>query len=284
MEHNFADSIKHEHLKLRGRYYVELFSFVTVFALLAILLIVLATFGGVNLFTPIALPIVWGSALFLYLLFLIIYFPLRFRYLQKKLILTFFIEGQKTGLKLIPNTLGTQNFDYETLLAEASIFKENATYRLGRYEFNKRLVHVLHHEEDGHTFAIIHIPLKKAPYYLQVNNNNFAPPLTYKDTAITKVAFVSPYKLNYYAMEGPTNVRIYLRREIESRFIDILKIKDGVYQYVATYDDEFLLIEDYPGNKPLRLGENYSGEYYLERLHNLFLLQKILTVMLDKGR
>lgn len=284
MEHTFAKNIKNEHIRLRSKYYVELYSALAIFTLLGVVLIILATFLKVDLFAKLYIPLIWGSILLLYLLFMVIYFPLRFNFYQKELLITFFKEAEITGLKLIPNTLGTQEFDYETLLKEASLGKEHAKYRIGRYELHKRLIHVLNHEEEGNTYAIIHIPMKKSPYYLQVNNSNFAPPSTYKAMNVTKIAFISPYKLNYYALEGPDNIKAYLRKELESRFIDILKVREGTYQYIVTNSDEFLLIDQYAESKPLKLAESYDDTYYIDRLHNLKLLQQLLNVMLDKGR
>lgn len=284
MEHAFAQSIKREHIELRNRYYVGLFTALTFFALLGMLFIFLYTFIPLPANLKSLVPLGGGVTMFLYLLFIVIYFPLRFNYLQKELYLSFFKFGKIAGLKLIPNTMGVQNFDYNSLLKEASLFVSATTFDIGRYEYEKRLIHVLFQKDSENPYAIIHIPSLECPYYLQVNNNNFAPPMTYKEEQIEKVAFVSPLKLNYYALKGPTNVKIYLRRELESRFIEILRLRPGAYQYIATYTDEFLLLDKYSERKPLRLGENYSDEYYIERLNNLLLIQKILNVMLDQRR
>ncbi len=284
MKQTFAETIKREHLELRNKYHVSLFTALTFFGLIGMLIISLYTFIPLSPFLQSLVLPIGGSILFLYLLFIFIFYPLRFNYLQKELYLTFFKAARSAGLKLIPNTMGVQNFDYDTLLKEASIFKSDSLYQIARYEYDKRLIHVLYYKEGENVFAIIHIPQKECPYYLQVNNNNFAPPIMYKGEQIEKVAFVSAHKLNYYALKGPTNVKIYLRRELESRLIDILKIRDGHYQYVATYTDEFLLIDKYYERAPLRLNENYSDEYYIERLNNLLLIQQILNVMLDQRR
>lgn len=284
MELEFAKTIKLEHDSLRRQYYRELALSVTALFLFLMLLIALGVFGGLTLFKPLFIPILWISAIIIYVISLIIIMPKRFKMLQKLLVLRFFEEAQALKLELIPNLRGGQNFDYNNLLSEAGITKKPRISILSRYEFNKRLIHVLYFAYTSEPYAIIHIPNKESPYYLQINNANFAPPYVYKDIKIEKVAFVSPYNLSYYATTGPTNIKVYLRKELESRYIEILKYRPGTYQYVATYTDEFLVINAFNGARPIRLGRVYDHAYYIERLQNLIMLQKLMTIMLEKGR
>lgn len=284
MDLAFAKVMKEEHDDIRAHYYSELGFALGLFFTLLVVLAFLATFGDVSLFSPTWLPFLWGGFIAIYTLILLIVMPARFRKFQKLLVARFFEEARQHNLELIPNPKGGQNYDYPQLLKEAAMFEQFRVTILSRYEYKKRLVHVLFGKETAIPFAIIHIPNKLTPYYLQVHNGNFAPPQSYKEMTIDKVAFVSPQKLNYYATTGPTNVKIYLRKELETRFVKILERRQGTYQLVATYTDYFLLLAHYDGSRPLKLGTEYPLEYYNERLKHLLLIQDLMNIMLEEGK
>lgn len=284
MDLAFAKAIKEEHDNLRAHYYSELGFALGLFFALLVLIAYLGTFGGLNLLAPFWVILIWGGVIVMFTVILILVMPYRFRMFQKLLVLRFFEEGRKHKLELIPNPQGGQNFDYPLLLKEAGMLDQFRISVFSRYEYKKRLVHVLFDKETSSPYAIIHIPNKLSPYYLQINNGNFAPPQTYKENPIDKVAFVSRYKLNYYATSGPTNVKIYLRKELESRFVAMLERHQGTYQLIATYTDNFLLLAQYDGSRPLKLGKIYPLDYYNDRLKHLLLIQDFMNIMLEEGK
>ncbi len=285
MEAKFIDGIRAYHMRLRRHYLVELFVTISVLLAVILTLIVVDLLTDVNLREPFYVPIMFGALLLVFLLFIIIYFPLRFKRLQKALNLQFFSDARVVKLMLIPNPLGGTKFDYYPLLNNAGLnVKTGGIKGVALYEFNKRLFNVIYMHDGEKESAIIHLPAIECPYYIQINNGNFAPPETYEDTSIVKIAYVSPYKLQYYASSSATNAKIYLRKENETRFVKFLKIHVATYQYVTTYTDEFLKVESLASPGRLRLGEKYDNEHYKRLLTSLQLLQALMLAMLERGK
>ncbi|HQB96368.1 MAG TPA: hypothetical protein PLV28_00450 [Bacilli bacterium] len=285
MEAKFVDGIRAYHMRLRRRYLVELFVTISVLLAFCIALIVLDLLSDFNMREPLFVPLLASATSISLLLFILIYFPIRFKRLQKALNLEFFQRAKTVKLELIPNPLGGTKFDYYTLFNEAGMnVKSGAIKGVAPYEFNKRLFHVVYVYDDEKYSAIIHLPSIDSPYYIQIHNGNFAPPEAYADNLILKISYVSPYKLQYYASSSATNAKIYLRKENETRFVKFIKIYQATYQYVTTFTDEYLKVEGLTSPGRLRLGEKYDNKHYHELLTRLRLLQALMSAMLERGK
>ncbi|MGI6734797.1 MAG: hypothetical protein ACOX3C_01225 [Bacilli bacterium] len=285
MELKFIDGIRAYHVRLSRRYTLEAIISIFVLFALSLTLIVLELFTEIDLKVPFYRLFIWITLYVGLFLFIVIYFPLRYQKLQNALNAEFFKRASAVKIDLIPNPLGGTKFDYNSLLKAAGISVPLTGIKtIARYEFTKRLFHVLYFNDGEKESAIIHLPMKESPYYLQISNGNFAPPEQYEGTPIVKIAYVSPYNLQYYATSSATNAKIYLRKEIETRFVKFLKIYDAKYQYVATYNDEFLKVEGLSSPLRLRLGGRYDNERYARRLASLRLLQSLMLAMLERGK
>lgn len=280
----FITSLLKEHAKLRRTYYGELVLFLSLLLLSLLTLLMLETFSITNFFA-VKLNILWAALAFSAFTILgFVYFPLRAKRLQKRLISRLFVRLKEQGINIIPNPQGGQDYNYATLLAENGMNINIQPNVITKYEYAGRLVHALHYKDGKKPFVIIHIPAVECPYYLQINNGNFAVVDSYLDDAVSKVSFVSPHKLTYYATKGPSEVKVYLRTRLETKFNELLNVRPFVYQYVKTYSDEFLLIRDLKLDNKVVLTNRYDADYFKKMVEELQNLQKIMNIMLEKGR
>lgn len=282
METATATYLLKAHHRLRRKYYFELLFLMLFLGLYLLGFIYVFIFHFSTMMAgPLRLTL-WILPGLLYLLFLIIFVPNRFKMLQKYLLLTFFDQARQLGLRLIPNPKGNQSFNYAALFKESNIYQGGPFNTLSAYEYSGRLIHVLTFKTNKKNKTIIHIPRMESPYFLQIHNGNFPTTTSYKDAAITKVSFVSPYHLNYYATSGPTNIKVYLRRVLEAKFINIFAYLNTNLNYIATYSEELLLIEDLTFTGVIALNAKYSVDYYQKLLKDLLTLQRIMAFMLEK--
>ncbi len=275
--------LKKKHDRLRSWYYFELGLGVTLLFtyLLAILILYIISLQTTVNFDVIFYYMFGGGALLL--IAVLIFFPHRARKYQKKLLLKTFEQLNIDGVKLFPFFLKAKPSMVLELLSEAGIIVNSKPLNQSSYEFLGRLINVLHFREEGKSFSIIHIPRRENPYYLQINNGKFSEPKKFKGIEINQLYYVSPHNLTYFATSGPPNVNIYLRKNLETRFVKIVEKFPLTYQYVVTYTDEFLLLKPWNGILPLRLSAKYSAEYYDRIYNNLLCLQAIMAIMLEKG-
>ncbi len=276
-------TLKKNHDRLRFWYYFEVSLGLTLLFtyLLAILSVFIVSLNTTIKFDTILYWMLGGA--FLLFLLLVIVLPIRARSYQRKLLLRTYEELSNYGIKLIPFFLKGKQRVTPELLSEVGIKTRGDYLGSVTYELDGRLFNVLHYHQKGKVYSIIHLPRRENPYYLQINNGNFSELKIYKGIEINKLYYVSPHNLNYFATSGPPNVNIYLRANLEKRFLKLLDTFPLTYQYIITYTDEFLLIKPWYGVLPLRLSAKYSVEYYERIYNNLLSLQVVLGVMLEKG-
>lgn len=280
----FTIGLQKKHAKLRQKYYFELVVFLVIFLLGTLTLLVFETIELTALFSN-RFNILWAFLIYaLVNIVALIYFPWRAKRLQKALLFGVFTSLKADGIDLIVNPQGGQNFDYKTLLAEGGVTSSRAIDAITRYEYAGRLVHVLHFKAQAKPFVLIHIPALECPYYLQINNGHFPPVYHFQGDEVVPVSFVSRNKLNYFATKGPSDVKVYLRRRLERKFNDFIKLKPATYQYIKTYNDEFLRLENYGLNNALCLTTKYNDDYFNALKDELKYLQALMFIMLEKGR
>ncbi len=279
----YSALLQRNHQKLRRLYYYELFIIIGLLFSVTFTLFTLDYFIVIAFNFPFPAYFILLGGFVITLLFSSVYYPLRARRLQKRLLVSSYAIFKKAGIKLIPNPQPLQTFSYPTLLAAAFGSGTNHYTALTRYEFNGRLIHMLHYTGDK-SAVIIHIPARKNPYYLQIHNGKFMLPKTYDANDIVKIAFVSPHNLHYYATSSATNVKIYLRKTLEVRFNNLLAFAPYTYQYVLTYNDEFLRVSNVESLIRLRLTATYAEDYYKSAVDTLKTLQQLITIMLEGGK
>ena len=280
----FTIRLQKEHAKLRQKYYRELVIFLAIFLLGMLTLLVLETFSFTHIFGD-KLNIVWAFLLYaLFNLAALLYFPWRAKRLQKQLILVLFNSLKAEGILLIPNIQGGQDFNYVPLLRGSGFKGMQKPEALSRYEYGGRLVHVLHFKAGDDPFVIIHIPKLECPYYLQINNGHYPPVYSFRGDEVVPVSFVSRNNLVYYATKGPSEVKVFIRRPMERKFYEFITIRPGTYQYIKTYNDEFLRVQNYTINNLLCLTSKYSDSYLKTLKDELKYLQSLMYIMLEKGR
>lgn len=275
--------LKKIHDRFRFWYYFELGLGITLLFtyFLAVLVLFIISLNTTVSFDTLLYWMSGGGGLIL--LIVLIVTPLRAKSYQWKLLHKTFDELNKNGVKLVPFYAKEKLTVNPELLSEAGIIVGEDSFGQSSYEFRGRLINVLHFREGGKPVTIVHIPRRESPYYLQINNGEFSEPKKYKGIEITKLYYVSPHNLTYFATSGPPNVNMYLRRNLETRFVNLVETFSLTYQYVITYTDEFLLIKPWNALLPLRLSAKYEVEYYQQIYINLLRLQRVMAIMLEKG-
>lgn len=278
-----TSSLQQVHTKLRRKYSLALTLFFLVLTFGLLSLIILEYIFSIHVFKDdLHIYLISGGVLF-YVIFGVVFFTTYAKRLQKRLLLIAFAAFRKKGLTLAPNPRGGQDFPYSTLLRENTIVVKGKIDVLTRYEISGRLAHVLHFKGANPT-VIIHIPFLESPYYFQINNGNFAPPEMYKDQPVSKISFVSQYRLNYYLTNASTSAKIVLRQQMETKFVKFLELSERKYAYILTYQHEFLLIDKFLTNNELKLMKKYPSEHYVNIYNDLKYMETLMKIMLEKRR
>ncbi len=260
---------------------VLLFSLVFYFILLSTLT-ALHIWAGLNLRTPLYVPLSIGGAFFVLALLIVIILRVLHRIFERKLIVRFYKEAQSLGFVLERIKTKKTAYNYSELFTEAGLNYAEEFTKVAGYELGKQQLYVLFFYSAKNIRAVLHLPERQQKYYYQINNTNTAPPHKFREQPLLKLHFVHELALNYYASSNDTDVKIYLRKVLEKRFARLYAAYAKPLIYTAFPDHEFLDILEAFELCEIKLNEPLTNEQIATRFATLFSIQKLVHIMLEK--